>query len=81
MGAASALDNVEDQKPPSGRGIFNRLPGGLQGHFIAMIAEFMGTFLFLFFAFAGMFETMALTLNGLIPSRYPDGEYSAKYYW
>jgi hypothetical protein len=63
MGSTSVLDNIEGQKASSKPGVFSRLSGGLQGHFIAVIAEFMGTFLFLFFAFAGMIELIAVRLR------------------
>lgn len=33
--------------------LLNFLPGSFRNHFIAMMGEFAGTFMFLFFAFAG----------------------------
>lgn len=35
------------------RGIFEALPEGAKGHVVAVIGEFIGTFCYFFFAFAG----------------------------
>ncbi|KAK7515814.1 aquaporin-like protein [Phyllosticta citriasiana] len=43
---------TSDQPPPRPLKGFNWLPTTIKNHFIAMIGEFAGTFLFLFFAFA-----------------------------
>ncbi|KIW50212.1 hypothetical protein PV05_11822 [Exophiala xenobiotica] len=45
----------EDEKMqgPRAHPFFKRIPNGPRNHFVAMAGEFVGTFLFLFFAFAG----------------------------
>ncbi len=50
-----ARAKTTDPKHPEGRRLrgFNWLPNRVRNHFIAMLGEFVGTFLFLFFAFAG----------------------------
>ncbi|KPI42080.1 Aquaporin-2 [Cyphellophora attinorum] len=54
MGATTiASRDLEAQKRGSSMGLLSRIPAKVQNHFVAAMAEFMGTFLFLFFAFAG----------------------------
>jgi len=40
-------------KAPRGRNILGRLPVSVKNHIVATVAEFFGTFMFLFFAFGG----------------------------
>jgi len=50
-GISSSSD--EEKMTPKPSPFFRRLPNGPRNHFIAMSGEFVGTFLFLFMAFAG----------------------------
>lgn len=45
--------DLEAQKRKPSGDLLHRIPEHVRNHFVAMMAEFMGTFLFLFFAFAG----------------------------
>lgn len=45
----SSTDNMQGPKPSP---LFRRIPNKIRNHFIASAAEFVGTFLFLFLAFA-----------------------------
>ncbi|RVX65876.1 hypothetical protein B0A52_10289 [Exophiala mesophila] len=51
----SSASNSQSEKTlsPKPSPIFKRLPDSVRNHFIAMAGEFVGTFLFLFFAFSG----------------------------
>jgi hypothetical protein len=44
----SSSVNSRDRLGPKPSPFFKRLPNGLRNHFIAMVGEFMGTFLFLY---------------------------------
>ncbi|KIW35609.1 uncharacterized protein PV07_02295 [Cladophialophora immunda] len=50
---ATASGEDEKMKGPQPSSFFMRIPNKPRNHFIAMAGEFVGTFLFLFFAFAG----------------------------
>ena len=54
-GTGTSQTTSESEKRPLPRptSLFRRLPNAPRNHFIAMAGEFVGTFLFLFFAFAG----------------------------
>jgi len=45
--------DTEKMRAPGPSQVFTRLPNYIRNHFTAMAGEFVGTFLFLFFAFAG----------------------------
>ena len=42
----------QSQDQAHGKSLFNLLPNRVRNHFVAMLGEFVGTFLFLFFAFS-----------------------------
>ena len=44
---------ITDEMKPAPSPLFHRVPNRIRNHFIASVAEFVGTFLFLFLAFAG----------------------------
>jgi hypothetical protein len=52
-GASQSTPESERMHIPRPASFFRRLPNAPRNHFIAMAGEFVGTFLFLFFAFAG----------------------------
>jgi aquaporin related protein len=52
-GISQTTSESEKRPLPRPTPFFRRLPNAPRNHFIAMAGEFVGTFLFLFFAFAG----------------------------
>jgi aquaporin related protein len=46
-------DTHDSNKKEKALPLIGRLPNKVRNHFVAMVGEFCGTFLFLFFAFAG----------------------------
>ncbi|EXJ85454.1 aquaporin rerated protein, other eukaryote [Capronia coronata CBS 617.96] len=66
----------EDEKMPAPKpsSFFTRLPDGPRNHFIAMAGEFVGTFLFLFLAFAGtQVANTPQTTTGSTSTNLPQG--------
>ncbi|KAL2425983.1 Aquaporin-7 [Exophiala dermatitidis] len=66
----------EDEKMPQPKPsrLFTSLPDGTRNHFVAMAGEFVGTFLFLFFAFAGtQVANTPQTTTGSTSTNLPQG--------
>jgi len=74
-GVTDPADTEKDKMPgPKPSPIFTRLPSYARNHFVAMAGEFVGTFLFLFFAFAGtQVANTPQTTTGSTSSNLPQG--------
>lgn len=75
----SDTGDVEKMTTPKPSPFFRRLPNGPRNHFIAMSGEFVGTFLFLFFAFAGtQVANTPQTVSGSTSTNLPTGPQPAQ---
>jgi len=66
QGAAPAAGNRDVERQARGKNDGGQLRKDIRGHFTAMTGEFVGTFMFLFFAFAA-----TQIANNLTPSTAP----------
>ncbi|KIW15551.1 hypothetical protein PV08_05599 [Exophiala spinifera] len=74
--STGATPQGEDEKMqgPKAHPFFLRIPNGPRNHFVAMSGEFVGTFLFLFFAFAGtQVANTPQTTTGSTSTNLPQG--------
>ncbi|KAK4935785.1 Aquaporin-1 [Elasticomyces elasticus] len=79
--STGATPHGEDEKMqgPKPISFFMRIPNGPRNHFIAMAGEFVGTFLFLFFAFAGtQVANTPQTTTGSTSTNLPQGPVPAQ---